>query len=126
MFTALLCWAILGCLGVQGNNRDQVCSFRPLGWARDPLLPLLLLAGSPNLSVSPNLGIFLAAKKDYQSLAPGGRGGAGDKAKGASRCSWAGRWGRLQGAGVGVWGDVWVCGVTGMKAPAGQVGPASC
>lgn len=79
---------LLGHLRVQGNNRDQASSSRPTRQARDLLLSCPLLTSAQTLiSLSPNLEIFLATKKDYQSLAPGGRGRAGSKAKEASRRS---------------------------------------
>ena len=100
--------------GVQGRNRGWWTPSEPWGGPGTPCFPALPhVSTSPNLSLSPSLGVFLATKKGYQSLAPGDRGRTGKGPK------------RLQdAAGLGGPGAGWTA-VMGMKAQAGQAGPAT-
>lgn len=100
--------------GVWGHNRGQWTPSEPWGGPGTLCFPAL-----PCVSISPNLppssipGVFLATKKGYQSLAPGGRVKARERPK------------RLQDAAeLGDPGAGWMA-VMGMKAQAGQAGPAT-
>lgn len=67
MCTALLCWGwgVWRFWGPTGSRKLIRTSERGQGPSAHPPSP-----HQPEALISPGLGIFLAAKKDYQSLAP--------------------------------------------------------